>query len=414
VLADPGLLRSQVLPQYRSALEAADAESSTNPTPFEHEFEVRLPSGEVRWLRLSSAPRRLPDGRIVWDGVQLDITEQKQAEERQRLLARELDHRAKNLLAVVQSILQLSRAEDIGSFVATVGGRVMALARAHSLLSDNRWEGGDLRQLVEEELAPYCSGAGRIAIDGPAAILTPAASQSLALALHELATNAARHGSLTRPTGRLAITWVASADGLRLVWDESRGPVVVGPPTRCGFGSTVIAASIRQGLQGDLALEWRPEGLRAVMFVPHTQLVRTGAVDGARTAHPSVDAPTAALAGRRILVVEDEPLVAMMAAAALEKAGCTVVGPAPTLAEALRLAEEERLDAAVLDRNLGGQCSDSVAERLRERGILFAVVTGYADTGLPLEFAGVPSLAKPFEPDKLVALVAGLVSPDPR
>jgi DNA-binding response OmpR family regulator len=127
-----------------------------------------------------------------------------------------------------------------------------------------------------------------------------------------------------------------------------------------------------------------------------------------------VDAPTAALARRRILVVEDEPLVAIMAAAALEKAGCTVVGPAPTLAEALRLAEEERLDAAVLDRNLGGQCSDSVAERLRERGILFAVVTGYADTGLPLEFAEVPSLAKPFEPDKLVALVAGLVSPDPR
>jgi hypothetical protein len=128
-------------------------------------------------------------------------------------------------------------------------------------------------------------------------ILVPAASQSLALALHELATNAGKHGSLTWPTGRLAITWVANADGLRLVWDESGGPVVVRPPTRHGFGSTVIAASIRQGLRGDLALEWRPEGLRAVMFVPHAQLARTGAVDGARAAHPSVDASTAALAG---------------------------------------------------------------------------------------------------------------------
>ena len=413
VLADPLLLRSQVLPQYLPALEAADAESSTNLTPFEHEFEIRLPSGEARWLHLSSAPRRLPDGRIVWDGVQLDITERKRAEEHQGLLARELDHRAKNLLAVVQSILQLSRAEDIGSFVATVSGRVMALARAHSLLSDNRWAGADLRQLVREELAPYRIDAGRITIDGPAVMLVPAASQSLALALHELATNAARHGSLTRPTGRLAITWTADAGGLKLVWDESRGPVVVSPPARHGFGSTVIAASVRRGLQGDLALEWRPEGLRATVFVPPAHLARTEAGEGPRAASISADTPVAALAGRRILVVEDEPLIAMMAAAALEEAGCTVVGPAPTLAEALRLAEQERLDAAVLDRNLGGQYSDSVAERLRERGIRFAVVTGYADSGLPPEFADVPSLEKPFEPDKLVALVARLVSPQP-
>jgi PAS domain S-box-containing protein len=411
VLADPLLLRSQVMPQYLPALEAADAESSTRLTPFEHEFEVRLPGGEVRWLQLSSAPRRLPDGRIVWDGVQLDITERKRAEERQGLLARELDHRAKNLLAVVQSILQLSRAEDIGSFVATVRGRVMALARAHSLLSDNRWEGADLRQLVREELEPYRIDAGRIAIDGPAVMLVPAASQSLALALHELATNAARHGSLTRPTGRLAIIWTADAGGLRLVWEESGGPVVVSPPSRLGFGSTVIAAGIKRGLQGDVALEWRPEGLRAIVFVPLAQLARTNAAEGAQAAYASADAPTAALVGRRILVVEDEPLIAMVAAAALEEAGCTVVGPASTLAEALRLAEEERLDAAVLDRNLCGQLSDPVARRLRERGIRFAVVTGYADTGLPLDFADVPSLEKPFEPDQLVALAARLVSP---
>src|SRR5262249_14931319 len=155
------------------------------------------------------------------------------------------------------------------------------------------------------------------------------------------------------------------------------------------------------------------EGLRATMFVPCAHLARTEAVEGDRAAYIAADVSTAALAGRRILVVEDEPLIAMAAAAALEEAGCTVVGPAPTLAEALRLGEEERLDAAVLDRNMGGQYSDSVAERLRERGIRFAVVTGYAATGLPREFADVPSLEKPFEPNKLVALVARLVSPHP-
>jgi PAS domain S-box-containing protein len=413
VLADPLLLRSQVLPQYLSALDAADAESSTNLSPFEHEFEVRLPSGEVRWLHLSSAPRRLPNGRTAWDGVQLDITERKRAEEGQRLLARELDHRAKNLLAVVQSILQLSRAEDIGSFIAKVRGRVMALARAHSLLSDNRWEGADLCQLIEEELAPYRTDTGRIAIDGPSVILVPAASQSIALALHELATNASKHGSLTQPTGRLAISWVVNADGLRLTWDESGGPLVEGPPTEHGFGSTIITASIQQGLKGNIALGWPPEGLRAVIFIPQGQLTGRGTVVGAQAAHIPVDAPAGVLAGRRILVVEDEPLVAMMAGAALAETGCTVVGPALTLAEALRLVEGEQLDAAVLDRNLGGEYSDSVAQRLRDRCVPFAVVTGYADAGLPLEFADVPSLAKPFEPDQLVALVTRLVSPYP-
>jgi len=410
VLADPQLLRSQVLPQHLPALEAADAKSSASETPFEHEFEVRLPSGELRWLHLSSAPRRLPDGRVAWDGVQLDITERKRTEERQRLLARELDHRAKNLLAVVQAIIQLSRAEDIGSFIAIVTGRVMALARAHSLLSNSRWVGADLRQLAMEELAPYRTGAGRIAIDGPSVILAPAASQSLALALHELATNAAKHCSLTRPAGRVAITWMASADGLRVTWDERGGPVVTGPPARRGFGSTVIAGGIQQGLEGKLTLEWRPEGLRVVMFIPHTKLARTGAADGATAATVAADVPATAMAGRRILVVEDEPLVAMAVAAALAEAGCAPVGPAHTLSDALRLADEERLDAAVLDRNLGGQYSDPVAQRLRDRGIPFLIMTGYADSGLPLEFADVPSFGKPFESDKLVTLVGQLVS----
>jgi DNA-binding response OmpR family regulator len=128
-------------------------------------------------------------------------------------------------------------------------------------------------------------------------------------------------------------------------------------------------------------------------------------------AYPPKVAAAVALAGRRILVVEDEPMIALATATALAETGCTVVGPARTLAQALRLAKDEQLDAAVLDRNLGGYYSDSVAVQLRDRDVPFAVVTGYADAGLPVEFADVPSLAKPFDPDMLIALVARLVSP---
>jgi len=409
VLADPMLLRGQVLPQHLPAIEAAEAETSANLTPFEYEFEVRLPSGEVRWLHLSSAPRRLPDGRIAWDGVQLDITERKRAEERQQLLAREVDHRAKNLLAVVQSILHLSRADDIDSFVATVKGRVMALARAHSLLSNNRWQGADLRRLIEEELAPYRTGSGRIAIDGPAVTLGPAASQSLALALHELATNAAKHGALVRPTGRLIVTWEVNTDGLTLTWQESGGPRVAGPPEQRRFGSSVIVGSVEYQLDGRVTLEWRPEGLRAILLVPRAQLGRSTETCEAPVTSKSLETPT--LAGRRILVVEDDVLIAMDTAAALEAAGCTVIGPASTIARALRLADNERIDAAVIDRNLAGHSSDPVARMLGARAVPFVVATGYADAGLPPELADAPTLPKPFEAGELIALVERLVAP---
>jgi PAS domain S-box-containing protein len=410
VLADPMLLRQQVLPQYLPALQAIDAESSSNLIPFEHEFEVRLPNGEVRWLHLSSAPRRLPDGRIAWDGVQFDITERKRAEERQRLMAREVDHRAKNMLAVVQSILNLTRAEDIDSFVATVKGRVMAMAHAHGLLADSRWEGANLRRLVEEELEPYRTNPGRIVIEGPAATLSTTACQPLALALHELATNAAKFGALSRPTGCLTVAWALDAEGLTLTWREEGGPRMEGPPARRGFGSTVLVGSIEQQLRGRVVMDWRAEGLSGTLFVPRAELVATALAVPVVAFEPPGALP---VLGSRILVVEDEALIAMDIAATLEQAGCTVVGPAPTLAEAMRLADVERLDAAVLDRNLGGDSSAPVARRLRDRGIPFAVVSGYADAGLPPDLADVPRLAKPFGPEDLTGLVGRLVAPKP-
>jgi PAS domain S-box-containing protein len=228
-----------------------------------------------------------PDGSIVWvhnsvttvrDAVgelrntlcvTIDITDRKEAEERVELLAREVDHRANNLMAVVQSTVGLSQAETVAELKALITGRVHALAHAHQLLSVAKWEGADLRSLVEQELRPFTIGdAKRARISGPAIILPPAMAQALAMCLHELATNAAKHGALTSEHGRVEVEWcVRESTTLEVVWAESGGPPVRRPAHR-GFGATVIERSLSGSLDGSTELEWRATGLRCLMKVP--------------------------------------------------------------------------------------------------------------------------------------------------
>ena len=151
-------------------------------------------------------------------GVTVDITERKHAEERQNLLAREVDHRAKNALALVQSIVRLTRGEDIKAYIQAVEGRITALARVHTILALSSWQGAEIGKLVDEELAPYCSG-DQIVLDGAEVQLRPATAQTLTLALHELVTNSAKYGALSAPSGRLSIGWKIKADNLVLGMD---------------------------------------------------------------------------------------------------------------------------------------------------------------------------------------------------
>jgi PAS domain S-box-containing protein len=238
--------------------------------PGVQEFEARhrTRSGALRDVLVRVQGVRL-GGRDVTFGAHMDITDRKQAEERQALLARELDHRAKNLLAVVQSAVRLTPADALPAFRRALEGRIAALARAHTLLAESRWQGAELRALVAGELAPFLADQ-RVELRGEALTVPPGAAQPLAMAIHELGTNAVKHGALSVPEGRVSIGWERAEGGrrLRLAWVERGGPPVAGPPGRRGFGSRVLDATLRAQLGGTVALDWNPAGLACRIALP--------------------------------------------------------------------------------------------------------------------------------------------------
>ncbi len=221
---------------------------------------------EERWFLSRGRVLEGRRGRLMI-GVNLDITERRRAEERLLLLAREVDHRAKNALAVVQATLRLTPRDEAASFARAVEGRVAALARAQTLLAADRWSGAELRALVEGELAPFLGAGQRVELDGPRVTLPPGVTQPLAMAVHELATNAVKHGALSAPDGRVAVTWRLEGEMLRLRWAERGGPVVPGPPARRGFGSRVLEGTVRGQLGGTVSVSWAETGLVCEMEV---------------------------------------------------------------------------------------------------------------------------------------------------
>ena len=186
----------------------------------------------------------------------VDISEQKKSEERLTLLAREMDHRSNNLLTVVQSLIRLTKAESVADYKTILEGRLMALARTNSLISTSRWTDVNLRSLVEDELGAFRS---QVIIAGRAIELDPSSAQSLAMIVHELSTNAVKHGALSAADGRVRISWLRRGKALRFVWKESGGPMIE-EPIRTNTGNAVIAAAARQ-LGGQVSRDWRREGL---------------------------------------------------------------------------------------------------------------------------------------------------------
>jgi two-component sensor histidine kinase len=192
-------------------------------------------------------------------GVCMDITERKRNEERQRLLLDELNHRVKNMLAIIQSIASqtLRETPEPAAFKAAFSARLAALGRAHALLTRELWIGASLRVIVATALAPFgAEDRDAISIDGPFVMIRPNAAVTLSLVLHELATNAAKHGALTAPRGQVSVAWTTTAAQppcVELVWGEQGGPSVK-PPRKQGFGSRLITASADQ-LGGEVSMQ---------------------------------------------------------------------------------------------------------------------------------------------------------------
>ena len=394
-------VRALIHPEDWKHLQNAIKPAAPNTPSFQSEFRVCRPNGELRWC-IGTAVASVDgiDNVVRISGVTVDITDRKQAEERQVLLAREVDHRARNALALVQSIVRLTRSEDIKSYTAAVDGRIGALARAHTLLAQSRWQGADLARLVGEELAPFrTDGAERIATAGPEVSLEPRTAQTLALALHELSTNAAKYGALSVTSGRVAVSWDLQPQGLVLRWIESGGtPPQV--PVAHGFGIRLISASIERQLGGEAAFDWRPEGLHCLLRVPRRDYVDTLANRAAAQWRLGEDRPELPLrleGGNRVLLVEDEILVAMMMKDILTELGFSVIGPFSRLSEAMVAAVHEDINAGIIDVNLGGEFVYPVADVLAARKIPFVFITGYGVESIDSRFEYVPIVKKPVQ-----------------
>jgi len=268
---------SFVHPDDRAAFRRAFEETTQGKsTGFGQEFRIVRPDGEIRWVLRRAQVIRSDDGRpVAMLGVALDMTERRDREDHIAFLMRELAHRSKNLVAVIQAIAhQTARhSEDIAEFTERFSARLVSLARTHDLLTGKDRKGAMLEDLVRTQIEPFVEGESkRSTVAGPPVVLDEAATQSIGLALHELATNAAKYGALSVPHGRVAIEWALTgnageARSLQLAWRERNGPKVQ-KPVRKGFGHIVMERTLADSLQGKVKLDFAPDGVRWTAEIP--------------------------------------------------------------------------------------------------------------------------------------------------
>ena len=385
-------------------------------------------------------PLKSPSGEVLGVNVAAEeITERKHAEtnlavsekalrelngileEREttrQLLLRELNHRVKNTLAIVQAMVQqtLRNTNDPKDFSRRLTGRIQSLARVHSLLTDTEWQGADLRELILDQLVQRPAHETQIAISGPSIQLQSQATLRVALMLHELGTNSIKYGALSASRGRVTVNWTVSDDALELRWVERGGPEISVPIKR-SFGTTLIEQSAKseggraimlieaEGIAWEISLPLShlaacPEQTRLLHTASTTPLGDDGKINGS--------APHSTLNGLRLLIVEDEPLVALDLADSLQKAGAHVAPPVATDQAALAVIKNADFDGAVLDVNLHGHIVDEIAAALTRRNIPFVVVTGYRRENLPNAFKDVVILSKPVSDKQLIRAVCGL------
>lgn len=284
-----GLFYAMVHPEDRALIREAEARAMETGD-FEAEFRILRPAlehdeamPELRWLLSRGRLIRGRGGegdRMV--GVNVDITSRRLGEERRDLVAREVAHRARNALQLVLSALRMTKADTVQEFERLLHGRICALSRAQAMLAESDGLGADLQSLAEGELTTLLGGGGltQVALEGPPLEVAHWAVQPLSMALHELATNAMKHGAFSTRQGRVSLSWAVdeAAGLLRLRWAETEGPIIAGLPERAGFGTRVVEATLASQLGGRVSREWAAEGLILLVTLPLARVRRAAKV----------------------------------------------------------------------------------------------------------------------------------------
>lgn len=269
--------QAMIHPDDRAVTAAAWSAALSAGTDHFIEHRIRTRDGSYRWFASRGIPVRDAAGTVVaWYGTATDIEDEKRTAEAVALLSRELVHRIKNIFAVVSSLVRFTFRGNAAARdgVEVLQERLAALSRAHDSVrpqtASNRPE-AELQALVRALLSPYRGpGDDRLTVSGDDIAIGPRTAASLALVLHEQATNAVKYGALSAPAGRVAVTVAVDADSIRLTWTETGGPAVAGPPTRRGFGTDLAARSVADQLSGQMVYDWRPEGLALEIHVPRS------------------------------------------------------------------------------------------------------------------------------------------------
>lgn len=355
--------------------------------------------------------------------------ERRKSQEQQSLLIAELNHRVRNILNLIRSLVDQSKYEavDIDQFVEIVSGRITALATAHENITRENWSPARVSRLIEAEAKAYLSGKrDRLRLSGEDVLVSPQAYTVLALVLHEMVTNSAKYGSLCDRRGELDITLKRSPDGdLVIDWKEVGGPPVK-EPTRRGFGSTIIERSIPFELHGETKLEFKETGLEAVFRIPSSHIQPTGemvpmlpsgqTVTTGEKGQANISGQSEALGAARpkhILIVEDSMIIALDTAEILRRLGIEDVSTCSSVAGAIEAIERTEPDYAIVDFNLGSETSEPIIRELRNRSIPFVLATGYGDVSeqaAKLGAAGV--LKKPYGQQEIIQTVPGLSASD--
>ncbi len=342
--------------------------------------------------------------------------EQRARTEAQReLLNAELNHRVKNVLALVKSIAAQTgiHSTSIEDFATSFEGRLRALSFAHDQSYGGR-DGGELQGLIDAEASMhrFQQLPERFSITGPPVGLSERAFSVFALVLHEMMTNATKYGCLSQPGGTLSVEWTTNANGECVIdWKEAGGPPVA-KPTRKGFGSSLIDRTVSGDLGGEIHLDFRPAGLQARFIVPAVHL---RAVVAAPTLMLQSGLQPTLLTGLNVLLVEDQSLIAMDVEEMLRELSCADVMTAVRVSQAINLMSTSTPDLAILDLNLGQETSEAVADELTRLSIPFMFATGYSDgTGVPARFSSVPVVNKPMSRESLshaLSLTLGIRPP---